>query len=115
MVAGSKKAECNVTVTSYDRSGYAHFNYSSGVGAYKDDGTPKINAKIIYLTEDNKNNIDGKNTSIAEYLASFKSNANTVPVIIRVVGTVGSATWNSKKYSGYGKSNPLTADRKSVV
>lgn len=110
VVAGSKKAECNVTVTSYDRSGYAHFNYSSGVGAYKDDGTPKTNAKIIYLTEDNKNNIDGKNTSIAEYLASFKSNANTAPVIIRVVGTVGSATWNSKKYSGYGKSNPLTAE-----
>ncbi|MDE6356058.1 MAG: InlB B-repeat-containing protein [Clostridia bacterium] len=117
VVAGSKSAEVPVTVTSYDRSGYAHFDsngankmVSAGVGAYNNDGTPKTNAKIIYLTEDNKNNIDGKGTSIAKYLASFKNNANTTPVIIRVVGTVGSATWNSKKYSGYGKSNPLTAE-----
>ena len=34
----------NLTVTAYDRSGYAHFGYTAGVGAYRDDGALKENA-----------------------------------------------------------------------
>ena len=30
-----------LNVISYDRSGYAHFNYTNGVGAYNDNGTLK--------------------------------------------------------------------------
>lgn len=97
----------DVTIHSYDRSGYAHFGKSDGVGAYKDNGTPKSNATILYLTEENKNNIDGKGNSIAKYLSN--SSGNSTPIIIRVVGTVGSATWNEKTYPGYNKDNPLTA------
>ena len=85
-----------VNIASLDRSGYAHYNYTSGVGAYNDDGTLKSNAKVIYLTEANKNDIDGKGTSIAEYL-NDGSKVST-PVVIRVVGTVGSATWKELKY-----------------
>ncbi|MCM1439101.1 MAG: Ig-like domain-containing protein [Roseburia sp.] len=108
--SGAALTADGLTVNANDRSGYAHFNYSSGVGAYKDDGTLKSDAKIIYLTDENKNNIDGKGTSIAEYLSSFNGKStNGTPVVIRVIGTVGSATWNSKTYSGYGKSNPLLA------
>lgn len=44
-------------VISYDRSGYAHFNYTSGVGAYNDDGTLKDNAIVLYVTDDNKNTV----------------------------------------------------------
>ncbi|MBQ9899998.1 MAG: InlB B-repeat-containing protein, partial [Acholeplasmatales bacterium] len=47
----------NVTISAYDRSGYAHFNYSDGVGAYKDDGTLKDNAIVLYVTDENKNTI----------------------------------------------------------
>ena len=36
-------------VKAHDRAGFAHFNYS-GVGAYKDDGTLKENAKVLYVT-----------------------------------------------------------------
>ncbi|MDE5789388.1 MAG: Ig-like domain-containing protein, partial [Clostridia bacterium] len=108
--SGSAFTAEGVTVYSYDRSGYAHFGKSDGVGAYNNDGTPKSGAKIIYLTEENKNDIDGKGTSIAEYLSSFKDKTNTTPIIVRVVGTVGSATWNEKKYAGYSKDNPLTAE-----
>ena len=85
-----------VDIASLDRSGYAHYNYKSGVGAYNDDGTLKSNAKVIYLTEANKNNIDGKGTSIAEYLAD--GSKISTPVVIRIVGTVGSATWKELKY-----------------
>ena len=101
-VASAKEVE----IGKLDRSGYAHYNYSSGVGAYKDDGTLKANAKIIYLTEDNKNNVDGNGNSIAEYLKKAANNSD--PIVIRVIGTVGSATWGSEiKYREANKNNLL--------
>jgi len=47
-----------VVVKAYDRSGYAHFEYTDGVGAYKDDGTAKDNAIILYVTDENKNDVE---------------------------------------------------------
>ena len=58
---GSTTAEgsiASLNVISYDRSGYAHFNYSSGVGAYNDNGTLKDNAIVLYVTDENKNTIE---------------------------------------------------------
>ncbi len=46
-----------ITVSAQDRSGYAHFNYSDGVGAYTDGGTVKANAKILYVTDSNKDTV----------------------------------------------------------
>lgn len=46
-----------IMVMPYDRSGYAHFNYTEGVGAYNDDGTLKDNAIVLYVTEENKNSV----------------------------------------------------------
>lgn len=43
-----------LNVISYDRSGYAHFNYTNGVGAYNDNGTLKENAIVLYVTDENK-------------------------------------------------------------
>ena len=98
-----------VEISSLDRSGYAHVGMSGGVGAYKNDGTLKSGAKIIYLTEANKNNIDGNGTSIAEYLS--KVNKVTTPIVIRVIGTVGSATWNEITYTIPSGSKKLPADQ----
>lgn len=47
----------DVRVKAYDRSGYAHFNYTDGIGAYNDDGTLKDNALVIYVTEENKDTV----------------------------------------------------------
>lgn len=47
----------NIYTDEHDRSGYAHFKYNEGIGGYKDDGTIKENAFIIYVTEENKNDI----------------------------------------------------------
>ncbi|MDE6583934.1 MAG: hypothetical protein K2K15_00890, partial [Anaeroplasmataceae bacterium] len=47
----------DVVVEAYDRSGYAHFNYTDGVGAYNDDGTLKDNAIVLYVTDENKNTV----------------------------------------------------------
>ena len=49
--------EVSVLVSEYDRSGYAHFKYSQGVGAYNDDGSLKEDAIVIYVTDQNKNTV----------------------------------------------------------
>ncbi len=46
-----------LAVSAYDRSGYAHFNYSEGVGAYNDDGTLKDGAIVLYVTDENKDSV----------------------------------------------------------
>ena len=58
-VNGSGKlTKTGIEVYAYDRSGYAHFNYTDGVGAYKDDGTLKDNAIVVYVTDENKNDVE---------------------------------------------------------
>ena len=57
VTAGGTDYTQNVTVKGYDRSGYAHFNYTKGVGAYNDDGTLKANAKVLYVTDENKDTV----------------------------------------------------------
>ena len=47
----------DVAVGAQDRSGYAHFNYTAGVGAYNDDGTLKDNAIVLYVTDGNKDTV----------------------------------------------------------
>lgn len=55
--ASGTMTQSNITVDEYDRSGFAHFNYTEGVGAYNDDGTLKANAKVLYVTNDNKDTV----------------------------------------------------------
>ena len=47
-----------IKVYEYDRSGFAHFKYSDGVGAYNDDGTLKDDAIVLYVTDENKNDVE---------------------------------------------------------
>lgn len=53
----TKSSVCRLEVVEYDRSGYAHFNNTEGVGAYNDDGSLKDNAIVIYVTDNNKNSV----------------------------------------------------------
>ena len=100
----------NVLIDEYDRSGYAHFNYTSGVGAYNDDGTLKNNAVIVYVTESNKNTVTAKiggktYTGIVKIL----QNAGTsTPLVVRIIGTVGAATWKKLVENN---DKPLTPDK----
>ncbi|MGM9600897.1 MAG: dockerin type I domain-containing protein [Faecousia sp.] len=54
---GVTYTQSGIEVTAYDRSGYAHWNYTEGVGAYNDDGTLKANATVLYVTEENKDTV----------------------------------------------------------
>ncbi len=84
----------NVSVASYDRSGYAHFNNSKGVGAYNNDGTPKSNADIIYVTDKTKNTVtyNGK-TGIVNILNGVKSKT----LIIRIIGRISTRSYDQDK------------------
>ena len=80
-----------------DRSGYAHFKCTTGVGAYKDDGTPMDNAVILYVTEENKNTVKlGDKTGIANILS--RMDKVKTPLIVRFVGTVETTAWEAEKY-----------------
>ncbi len=54
---GVTYSQSGIQVKAYDRSGYAHWNYTEGVGAYNDDGTIKENATVLYVTEENKDTV----------------------------------------------------------
>ena len=104
----------NVQISAYDRSGYAHFNYSEGVGAYNDDGTLKSNAVVVYVTEETKNSTITVNGKKYDGLVDLLQNATTsgTPIAIRIIGQISAATWNAISYPGYGNQyeNPLMAD-----
>ncbi|MBD5521866.1 MAG: hypothetical protein HDR03_11735 [Lachnospiraceae bacterium] len=122
-LSGSTKTVDNIKVYAYDRSGYAHFNYTSGVGAYKDDGTLKEGAIVLYVTDQNKNDVEltvgsktvkgignilnsvGQNTGNGTTSNGGKPNTNAgiikalaltgKPLVVRFIGTVS----ESKLYS----------------
>lgn len=56
---------CKVSINAYDRSGYAHYKYNDGVGAYNDNGTLKDNAIVIYVTDENKDTVMGSVSELA--------------------------------------------------
>ena len=91
----------NITVTKDDRSGYAHFNNSNGVGAYNNDGTLKSNAVVVYVTDATKNTVTatfgGKTyTGLANILKNSKAD---YPIDIRILGDIGTPTWNKIEYA----------------
>ena len=86
--------EDNIAVAAHDRSGYGHFNYFEGIGGYNNDGTPKENAAIIYVTNENKNTVKlGSNTGIGNILKN--ANDYDYPIIVRITGTIDTQTRDS--------------------
>ena len=47
-----------IKVYEYDRSGYANWNSTEGIGGYNNDGTPKSNAIVVYVTNENKDTVE---------------------------------------------------------
>ncbi len=92
-VRANGKTITGIPVKGYDRSGYAHFNYTEGIGAYKDDGTLKDNALVIYVTEENKD-------TVMEEVCAADSNINMFQ-IPTYAGTPGK-DWGGKNASGIG-------------
>ena len=89
----------NIEVYAQDRSGYAHFGATEGVGAYNNDGTLKEGTKVIYVTNVNKNSvtcvINGETyTGLVNILqAQYKSDT---PMLVRIIGKITTNQWNYK-------------------
>ena len=106
----------SVYVTNHDRSGYAHFDNTSGVGAYNDDGSLKTNTIIIYVNDLNKNTVTTKfgsktYTGLGAILAAAKN--SSYPICIRILGSVKTAQWNYKDH-GEGKTSARTNNLKQT-
>lgn len=115
-VEKDSKESAVVEVQPHIREGYAFDSHSShynkdGVGAYKNDGTLKDGAQIIYITDANKDTVtakvvtDGKGKEtecqgLAAILsAREKGYADSTPLCIRMIGQVESP--EGKNSSGY--------------
>lgn len=109
------------TATAYDRSGFAHFktasstfNPANGVGAYKNDGTLKDGAKVLYVTADNAKTITttvktgSKDTNITEctgfqaIIDAYQKGYDRTPIDFRIIGTVKAANMDGFSSSAEG-------------
>lgn len=88
----------SLTVSNYDRQGYAHFKRTEGVGAYNNDGTLKTGAIVLYVTKNTAKTVKatlstGKSTQeftgLQAILNAYQKNGVSLPPLdIRVIGLV---------------------------
>ena len=83
-----------IEVAAQDRSGYAHYNFTGGVGAYNDDGTLKANAKVLYVTDSNKDSV-----------SVTSKDGTTVTGIGNILNSAGQDTGGGKTSNGGTKPN----------
>jgi pectate lyase len=81
-----------LTVTHYDRSGFAHKGYQ-GVGAYNDDGTLKSGAVVVYVHAQNAKTVtaklsSGTFTGLQGIIKAYEKGDVTHPLAIRVLGLI---------------------------
>lgn len=87
----------NFTAIAHDRSGFAHFGYEGGIGAYNNDGTLKSNAKVIYVTAETAKTVtcevkvDKNNetrTGLQDIIQAYQKGTETAPLCVRIIGTI---------------------------
>ena len=86
-------------VKAHDRSGFAHVGMSDGIGAYKNDGTLKAGAKVLYVWANNAKTITcdvvtsskGATTTgvgLQAIVNLYQKGYDTTPLAIRIIGTI---------------------------
>ena len=95
----ARKTIKEIEVAAQDRSGYAHFGYNEGVGAYNNDGTVKEGTTVLYVTNENKNTIT-MTIAGTEYVGLVdilqKQHLSDTPLLVRVIGKITTNQWNYK-------------------
>lgn len=99
----------SLAVIAHDRGGFAHFktasstfNPANGIGAYKNDGTLKDGAKVIYVTADNAKTIttdvvtssNGSKTTgmgFQNIINLYQKGYDKTPITFRIIGTIKAA------------------------
>ena len=92
----------NLKVKNYDRQGFAHQGESVGIGAYKNDGTLKAGAKVLYVTKNTFKTVkctlakDDKGgtqefTGIGEIFKAKQKGYDATPLAVRFIGEIKAA------------------------
>jgi len=109
-----------IEVTAHVRTGFAFANAADGIwpGAYGMDGTPRPNARILYITNDNINTVQldivndaGRApvtfTGLASIIEGHSNRAHdTRPLIVRFIGKIDVA-----EFGGLNSNNQLQINR----
>ena len=95
----SEASETDIlTVRAHDRNGFAHFNWSEGVGAYKNNGVLKDGTIVLYVHKGNAKTISldiqvekaGKPkttcTGIQAIITGYQKGNETRPLDVRILG-----------------------------
>ena len=87
-----------LTVKAHDRAGFAHVGMSGGIGAYKNDGTLKDGAKVIYVWADNASTVStdvtvgsGKTQTavgMQDIIYLYQKGYDKTPIAFRIIGTI---------------------------
>ncbi len=100
-VEGKASEISNLAVQAHDRTGFAHWDWkkkgNDGIGAYKDDGSLKEGAKVLYITANNAKTIStevitgSKNkketlTGLQTIIEGYKKGLDPTPLDIRIIG-----------------------------
>jgi len=95
----ARKIITDIDVEKQDRSGYAHFKREEGIGGYNNDGTVKEGAKILYVTNENKNTVtlDINGTTYTGLVAILQANQYMEePLIVRITDTITTNQWEER-------------------
>ena len=100
----SGEAESNIFYAApHDRSGFAHIGMTEGIGAYKNDGTLKDNARVIYVMAKTAKTVkcyvmgdkDTEYTGLQAIIAAYEKGKETRPLCVRIIGTIKAADMDS--------------------
>lgn len=87
----------DMAVKAHDRSGFAFHNYTDGVGAYKDNGELKDNARVIYVTAETAKTVQCEVfydkayqtfTGIQTILDALQKGTAKEPLCVRLIGKI---------------------------
>ena len=95
-----------IEVRSYDRTGYAHFNYNNGVGAYNNDGSLKQGARVLYVTKNtaktmkcsvvtNNKGATTECTGLQAIIDAYQKGYDTTPLAVRIIGMLSAGDMDS--------------------
>ncbi|HSD08278.1 T9SS type A sorting domain-containing protein [Flavobacterium sp.] len=90
-----------IEVKAHDRSGFAHFNYSD-IGAYKNDGTLKAGARVIYVSANTAKSVTCTvggvtYTGLQTIIDAYQKGTDNTPLAVRIIGTIDAI--NMDKFS----------------
>ncbi len=90
-----------MTVQSFNRDGYAHYNATAGIGAYNNDGTLKSGARVLYVTKNNAKTVQLEmqagssksevRTGIQDILQAYEKGVESRPLAVRIIGQLKAA------------------------